>query len=168
MTQIPCFIPWRLALKGAKTPQGSDQNRDCGVWPKSLVLSPGFLASKGEQDSSREWSKIGFVVYDPNPLFYPLAFSIEGGPRLLKGVIKIGFVAFDPSPLFYPLAFWHWRGTETPQGSDQDRFCGAWPNTFFYPLAFFSIEGGPRLLKGVIKIGFVAFDPKSFFYPLAF
>ena len=30
------------------------------------------------------------------------------------------------------------------------------------------IEGGPRLLKGVPKIGFVAFDPKHLFYPLPF
>ena len=51
-------------------------------------------------------------MYDPNPLFYPLAFSIEGGPRLLKGVIKIGFVAFDPKTLFYPLAFLALKGDQ--------------------------------------------------------
>ena len=32
----------------------------------------------------------------------------------------------------------------------------------------FIIEGGPRLLKGEIKIGFVAFDPKHLFYPWLF
>ena len=49
--------PGFLALKGGKTPNGSDQNRFCGVLPKTFVLSPGF-------------------------------FGIEGGTRLLKGVIK--------------------------------------------------------------------------------
>ena len=44
--------------------------------------------------------------------YIPWLFGIEGGPRLLQGVIKIGFVAFDPKPLFYPLAFLALKGDQ--------------------------------------------------------
>ena len=57
--------------------------------------------------------KIGFVAFDPKHLFYPWLFSIEGGPRLLKGVTKIGFLAFDPKHLFYP---WYFFGIEGGRG----------------------------------------------------